>query len=240
MPDLSAPIGGLFELLNLVLRPAIQAFLRTTAGMIVLGLLLAGGSFYWAAQGSSLRGVLAVLLACGLCAVFGLMLAVKRAVARGLLHGVQKLKIGSRLLKPIFHHVCGVSGKGQPDSITGAIGANVQSLPLAQAEERLSDAVRDLLAAPDAGGGLNGWLRRRLQVRLVRSIQKLTLKRFRKAGKQDSGIDLWQVRDELADTIDRRLGEQIQRGMRSATVLAVLLVALLALGGAHGIRQLPF
>lgn len=228
MPDLAPVVGGLFDLLTPILGPALRAFLRTTAGMLLLGLVLAGASFYWAAQGSVLRGALACALAFGLCAAIGFVLAGKRAVGRGLLHGVQRLGLGQRLLGTIF------------DRLPGSKAArSVETLPLAQAEARLAEAVHGLLAAQEQGGGLGGWLRRKLQARMLLGVQQLTLARFRQAGSEATGIDLVKVRGELAGSVDRLLGDKIHSAVQSATVLLVVLAVLLSLAGAYGIRQLP-
>lgn len=229
MPDLGPAVGGLLGLVTPILGPALSAFLRTTIGMSLLGLVLTGASFYWAAQGSVMRGALAAALALALCTWIGIMLAAKRAVGRGLLHGLQRLGLGRRLLELLFDRLV-------PDRAAQA----VERLPLAQAEERLGSAVRGLIAAQDQGGGLRGWLRRKLQTRLLLGIQQATLARFRKSGSEVSGIDLLRVRDELAGNIDRLLGDKIQAALASTTILFVGLAVLLSLAGAHGIRQLPF
>jgi hypothetical protein len=229
MPDLGPLAGALMELL----RPALKALLGTAVGMAIFSIALAGGSFYLAAQGGSTGGaVLAGILALVVGAIFGGILSLKRAVLSALLSGLSRLALGSRVLGVVFSRiigVAGVAGDGAAGDRGGAVARTVERLPLADAEARLRGAVSSLLAE-----GESGWLRRRLRERLLESVERVTLARFRAEG---AGVDLLKVRDELAGQIDGLLAAQIGAVMTKLTVGLTLLTAVLSLGAALLIRR---
>ena len=238
MPDLAPVVGGLVNLVGPVVGPALRAFLKTTIGMVTFGIVVSALCFWWAAEGSTLRGLLAGLLALTVCLVLGFMLSMKRAVATGLLQGIRGFQLGRRLLELVFDRLLGVQAETKMGERGGLITRTAETLPLAQAESRLSEAVRGLIAAAPSGGGLTGWIRRKLQARVLRAIQSMTLAQFREQGSTGSGVDLMRVRDTLVGKIDRMLEAKVLGAMQSVTVLLVGLAMVLSWLGAYAIRRL--
>jgi hypothetical protein len=73
---------------------------------------------------------------------------------------------------------------------TGALATFPFAGTLAQADELLSGAVRDVMG--DAAQA--GWLRRRIQGRLLEVVREYTLARFREEGVKHGGINLLGLR----------------------------------------------
>jgi hypothetical protein len=132
---------------------ALGAFLRTTVGMVTLGVALAAGCFWYA-------GIAAAGIAVALGAIIGLVLAGKRAVLGGLAAVARTQGLSGRVVRALFER----------------LGAVDSPVPLADAETRLRAAVADWV------GGTGGGLRGRVQRALVRRIETITLARFREAG----------------------------------------------------------
>jgi hypothetical protein len=98
----------------------------------------------------------------------------------------------------------------------------VECLPLAQAEQRLTEATRALIRAEPNGGGPAGWLRRWLERKLLAHVKRLTLASFREEGAQEGGVDLLKVQARLEATID----EQVIARLRGTSKLWITLVII--------------
>src|SRR5262249_38053118 len=90
--------------------------------------------------------------------------------------------------------------------------------PLARADELLSSAVR----AVTGDAGQDGWLRRKIQTRLLEAVRKYTLARFRQEGAKHGGIDLLKVKEELERTVDEAMIEKVRGGLRFWTALVLI------------------
>lgn len=222
MPDLGPLAGALAQLV----APAVAAFLRTSLGMTCLGLALAAASFAWAAQGSTARGVVAALLVLALVGVVGLVLAVKRAVGRTLIVGLRRAELGRKALVPIFERL-----------ESGVAGRAAARLPLAQAEGALRGAVEEVVRAEPAGRGLRAALRRRLQARLARGVERVTLARFRERGATEGGVELARVRDELVARVDALLADRLETALRLTTAVLVAVAVAAAAAVALVVRE---
>ena len=119
----------------------------------------------------------------------------------------------------------------------GAVVQTAERLPLAQAETLLKNTVDQILNAPEAGGGVGGWLRRRLEETLVRKVEALTLARFREDGVATGGVDLTLVRQALAEEVDLRLLKTVDAMLFKLTVLWVLGACTLSLLGAIMLKR---
>ena len=75
MPDISAVVSPLIDLLGPLVGQAVRAFVGTTVGTVCLGLVLGGGAFVAAARVSLLHGLLAAVVVLATCAVLGGILA---------------------------------------------------------------------------------------------------------------------------------------------------------------------
>ncbi len=229
-------MGALLDVVGPLVGPALRAFLATTAGMIVLTLLVMGASVVIAAPSGPWAMAAAGLLSLVVGVVAGSMLALKRTIATALTAGLERLGLGGRALRMIFDRLLAVR---EEDSMgeRGAAGAKMlERVPLAEAEARLERAVENLLAERARQRGLRAWLARKLQAAALERVKSVTLARFRSADAEHGGVDLILVRDGLGDKVDAMLVDTMRAAATKVTALALSLVLLLSLGGAFAIR----
>ncbi len=224
-------LGFLWDYLKTLVGVALRSFALTLAGMVALGLVLAGVSYYLASEASVARGVLAALAAMLICAILGFIVAGQRAVAVALMRGLTEKRLGDATFGLILERLLGMPGEGAVGERGGKVAQALERVPLAQAEARLREAVDGLLSAPQKGGGLGGWLRRKLQTRLLGTVHEITLARLRQEGAEHGGVDLLKLRRRLGDSIDGLVISRIRgyavRG--TALTVAVAVGACLAL-----------
>lgn len=120
----------------------------------------------------------------------------------------------------------------------GAVARAAERLPLAQAEARLNEAVAVLLRASADGGGLSGWVRRRVHGKLLSAVRQYTLARFRQEGAEHGGIDLLKVRADLGRNIDSFMMRKMRGIALRWTVAVVVAAIVVSLAGAGLLRQL--
>ncbi|WP_437310442.1 hypothetical protein [Sorangium sp. So ce388] len=221
------------------LGPALRSFFLTAATMSLLAVGLAGASYAIAADGSALRGALAAVVALALCAVIGFTLSWKRALGTGILEVVRARRVGGMLVAAVFERLLGVSELAEAGARGGRVAQAVERVPLNDAVKRLRLAVIHRVQAAPRGGGLRGLLRRKIEARLLGTIETLTLARFRDEANQKGGIDLLKVRDELAQGVDGLVTDQIEGTLLKMTLLLVGAAALASLGAAAGIQHIP-
>lgn len=214
-------IGGSIAGLLLV---AVRSFLFTLLFLLLLGVVLAVVSYQILAELHWVYGLIAAIVALAECVVVGVLLGVKRAIAVALMDGLHKYRIGSAVLQLLFARLLGVSAEEAHGERGGWLMRTAERLPLAQAEERINDAVHGLLHAPSEDGGLTGWLRRRVQSLLLTTVHRLTLARFREEDAQHGGVDLVKVQRDLGERIDGLLIGKLRGGIK--LWMAVLLLGL--------------
>jgi hypothetical protein len=227
MPDLGPVFGALLDLFGPVIGAALKALLKTVFGMVLLGAVVTGATVWMAAEGSWVRALIAAVLSLIALAICTGVLAVKNAVMRGLLHGLEKLQLGNRVLKLLFNQL-GVTENSTQGERAGAIGRTVERLPLREAEARLSGAVKGLLDARAGKTGLRAWMARKLMETTLTRIESITLARFRSEEAKAGGVDLLVVRDELAATIDVTLAKGISASLNKVNLLIAGLYVLFA------------
>ncbi|MBL8953451.1 MAG: hypothetical protein JNK82_21935 [Myxococcaceae bacterium] len=227
MPDLGPVFGALLDAFGPVIGAALKALLKTVFGMVLLGAVVTGTTVYFAAQGSWLRGLIAAALSLVALGVVTGILAVKNAIMRGLLHGLQKLQLGTRVLKLVFNQL-GVTEESTQGERAGSVGRVVEKLPLRDAEARLSGAVNGLLAERAAKTGLRAWLARKLVESALQRIERITLAKFRSEDAKTGGVDLLVVRDELAAGIDGTLASTISGQLNKVNILVAGLYVVFA------------
>ncbi|AUX22065.1 hypothetical protein SOCEGT47_025660 [Sorangium cellulosum] len=221
------------------LGPALRSFFLTAAAMSLLALVLAASSYAVAADGSALRGALAAVVAVAVSAVLGFTLAWKRALGTGVLQVVRARRLGGMLVSAVFDRVLGVTGQAEAGARGGRLAQAVERVPLNDAAKRLRLAVIHRVQAAPQGGGARGYLRRRIEARLLGYVERLTLSRFRDEANQKGGIDLIKVRDEVAQAVDDLVADQIEGALLKMTLLLAGAAALASLGAAAGIQHLP-
>lgn len=215
MPDLGPLAGAVVSLVG----AAVSSFLHTILALAALGVALATGASLIAADGSVLRGILGAALALTVTCALGVPLAARRAVLAALLDGVRRHGVGRAAVDLVFERA--------------QLGKTVERVPLAEAERRVRTAVAAI--GRPAGSGLGGWVRRRLEQRLLRLIETITLARFREGG---ADLDAAAVRAELGQRADELLARRIARTLMPTTAFVLAGMVGLSLGGALLLRQL--
>ena len=196
---------------------AFRSFAGTLLVLILAGFVLAGGSYYFLSDTPLYAGIAAVVAMAESVAA-GVLLGGKRAIVMALAHGLTTLHLGKSAVRLVFGRLLGVSAEGEVGERGGAVAQTIERLPLAQAEKRLTEAISGLTVE---SGGASGWFRRGLQRRLLGSVQKYTLARFREEGAQ-RGVDLVKAQTELEGKMDTLLLGKLRAGMNLWTVLVVL------------------
>jgi hypothetical protein len=235
MPDPGPILRGIAE----ALTPALASLFKTAALMLLLAVLLAVGAYLIASDGSILRGLLAVLIAFAACAAFGIPLSWKRAIFAGVLATARRQRVGSYLVTSVFDRLLGVSSEGEAGARGGRVVQSIERVPLNQAASKLRMAVIHQVRAAPQGGGLSGFLKRKIEAVLLSYIETFTLARFRDDAAAHGGIDLIKVRDELATTADNLIAERIEEAMLKLTILLMAGAALVSIGAAFGVKQIP-
>jgi hypothetical protein len=226
--------------LGKVFNSAMKAFFRTTFGMCVLGLVTIALVYGYAAKTSPKHAMIAASITLLLFIVGGLVLAVKRALTAAVCDAVDKLDLGPKALKMIFERIFEVQAS-ETQGDRGITSAKVaENLPLIQAEAKLKNAVESLLKAPDEGGGVGGFMRRKTLVVALRKIELVTLDEFRTADQEADGVDLVMVEERLGEGIDALLLRLIQSTSRKTNTLLVSILLALCIGATWAlVRYLP-
>ncbi|MHB1034771.1 MAG: hypothetical protein ACYC35_09460 [Pirellulales bacterium] len=215
MKALARSAGGRLASLAWV---ALRSFAGTLCVVTLAGIVLAGLSYYFLREYHWMYGLLAVALALVEAVTLGVFLGAKRAVVLAVAHGLGAMRLGRASVRLVFERMPGLAGADAPGQDGGRIARGLQRLPLAQAEELLTGAVRGVTGDATQGG----WLRRKIHARLLETVRKYTLARFREEGVKQGGIDLPKVQEELEDTVDDVLVRKIRGGLRLWTVLVML------------------
>jgi hypothetical protein len=146
------------------------------------------------------------------------VLGLKRAYILAAAHGVQSSQLGRKLVGIVFDRILLVSADGAHGDRGGQLARGAETLPLKQAEQRLTAAI-DGLANPE---GKPGGLRARLQRFLLNRVKAATLSRFRDADAEKGGVDLLKVRAELEDSVDAKLVERLKSGLNLWTIIVIV------------------
>jgi hypothetical protein len=208
-------IGGHLAALTWV---AARSFLGTLLLLSLAGAVLAGLAWWWLHDYHWAYGTIAAALALAECVATGIILGTKRAVVMTLAHGLGSLLLGRALVRLVFERMLGIAAGTEFGTRGGRVSQGLERLPLAQADELLSGAVRSLTG--DAAK--TGWLRRTIQARLLEAVRRYTLGRFRQEGAKYGGIDLMKLKDELEQTVDDALVRKVCSGLWLWTALVIL------------------
>jgi len=216
---------------------AIRTFLATLLLLTVAGSVLAGCAYY-ALREQPLYGVLAAALALLEALAAGVMLGGRRALVAASGHGLRKFALGRSSVRFVFERLLGVSPEQVPGERAGRVARTLERLPLAQAEQRLRDIIGQITAAPPGGGGVSGWLRRRVQAALFGLVGKYTLARFRQEGADEEGVNLVKVQADLEERIDDLLAAKLRGGVSLWTWIVVVGLPLLVLAQTYALSAL--
>ena len=214
---------------GLALR-AVRCFLGTFLFTIVAGIVLASISYYFIREHSFGYALLAAALALIESVIAGVVLGGKRAIGKTAAHGLGSLGLGRTLVQRIFEKMLG--DLEATDGQRGGMIRHLEKIPLAQAEDFLSRAIRMV-----TGDGQTGWLRGLIQSRLLAVVQKYTLARFREEGAKNGAVDFIKVKEGLEQSVDAVLVRKVERGLRFWTVLLSLGLPILVALQTWGILQ---
>ena len=212
---------------------ALRSFLRTMVLLLCLGVVLGTATFFWLMSGfhvASMReGVYCAILSVAVlleCLVVGLALAAKRALAMALIHAVRKQGLAQTTVRLLFQRLLGVSAEQPLGERGGVLAQAAERIPLAELEKRVNDTVGDLLGAEATTGGFTRWFRSRLRRKLLDTVRKGTLARFRAADAEHGGVDLIAVQAELESSIDEQLVHKLKSGVDLLTAAALVFLPL--------------
>jgi hypothetical protein len=133
-----------------------------------------------------------------------------RAVFAVIEAALEKLAMGSALFQVLFAHLLGVSEAMAPGERLGVVGNALETrVPLAQACQRLNNAVLGITREKHGVTGLRGWLLTQVRTTLLERVANVTLARFRREDQSQGAIDLIRVRDELGEGLDTLLIDQV-------------------------------
>jgi hypothetical protein len=208
---------------------AVRSFLGALLAFTLLGAGLGVLCYHLLARVHPAYGLVAGAVALLESVAVGAILAGKRALVVSLIHGLRTRRLGRSAVGLVFGRLLDVS-PGQTPGGGGAVARTAARLPLAQAERRLSQAVRDLLGAPAEGGGPAGALRRRLQAGLLSRARAYTLARFREGDAREGGLDPARVRADLERRVDDFLAARLKRGVDRWTALVVVGLSVQVIG----------
>ncbi len=197
---------------------ALRSFGGTLLVLTLAGGGLAGWSYFCLREQSGFYGALAAAVAFGESVAIGFLLGAKRAVVMALAHALGTLRLGRSMVQLVFERMLGGAGQAGFGERGGRVARGLERLPLAQADELLSNAVRAVTGDAEQGG----WVQRKIQARLLEAVRTYTLARFREEGARQGGIDLFKVQAELEQMVDEALVQKVRGGLRLWTVLVVV------------------
>jgi hypothetical protein len=217
-----AYLGGFMIDMNSLLKnigsiaiPAMRTFAMTFVFMLLLGIILAVPSFAIASKAGVGWGALAGFLAIGVTGCLGVLMSQKRAIASGLTVAVEKYQAGSQTVQLIFSQI------PQMENVQGITSL----LPLSQAESIFMKAISDTFGATAQGGGIQGFIKRKIQENLLEKVKSITMPQFRAA---EGGVDLLKIRDVVAVKADAAVIEKLT-GMKSSANLLIVIAIMVSL-----------
>jgi hypothetical protein len=197
---------------------------------------LAGASYYLLRAYSG-YAILAVVLTIIESLACGVVVGIKRATVIAAAEGLRSARMGRFGVRLIFERILGTGGDPATDEKC-RIAQGIEKIPLAQAEQRLTDAVSAILRVDSNAPNRPGWFRRVIQAQLLAGVKKFTLRRFRTENAQAGGVDLVKIGDELENTVDDVLANQLQSKARWLTVFVFGGLVLAVVAQALGLRLL--
>lgn len=234
-----SPVGGtaaagsdVGQKLAGVARIGFGALASTVRWMGWLGVVLAIAAGFIAGQSSALAGFIAAILALGITASVGFMLAWQRAGFLALADGLAASGLASSMFQSVFDRLMGDKSDEQ-----GLIARTAGRIPLSQAQVRLTEAVERATPNVQAGGLLAGFFRK-AHSSIVGTIRRLTLAEFRREDATGGGVDLVKVREHLSGRIESAIADGIRQRVSWLTIGYVIATTVVVLGLAWGLREL--
>lgn len=203
------------------------------------GLLLAALAYVIAADGSILRGVLAVLAAFAAAFALGMALAPQVTAVRVASKAIGEAALGKRVLNALFDQLLGVQGDEVREN---SIGQAVSGLSRDEFKTRLNLAADQMFTNIVPRGffdRVTQWLRGKIQRLVVWATVRSILARCAEAFDADGRFDPVAFRDRLADRIDGYVIEQLKRQLSRIMWIGGFAAIVAVIIAASAIRQLP-
>ncbi len=229
-----------------LLGPALKTFLKTALLMVVAGIGGATIAAFGVAQSSMAAGakvgfgIAAVALIVLAWAVVGVKVAGLRAAARAVEEAVRRFGLARKLGEATVDRMEGLArlsrggaAEGRAAAVAGTAVATVEDVPLARAEGYLRSAIDSLLGEGLPGGGLKGWLLRRVRAVVLGKVGTVMLSSFRKEAKEGGGagggIDIRKVAGAVATRIDDLAVDLVKGQVRKVAIAGGILLAVVTL-----------
>jgi hypothetical protein len=211
---------------------------KSVIGMAALGALVGAVCGLIAANGSLWRGLVVGLLALVVCVAVAVPLAFHRAVLRTLVEATRRVHLANAVISAVFQRMLGLS-ESDPHGQRGSQTARaIEGLTISQAEGELDQALAATLRVSRGGGGIRGFIMRRVHARLATELRRITLHECRQSVAPTGKIDLLRVRDSLVVQADQMLESHVLAMSGRVLKLAIIgLVVLLPLA-AYAVRHL--
>lgn len=201
------------------------------------GVLLAALCFWISCNGSTIRGVLAAVLAFLLVTVCALVVAVYFASLSIVRKAVSDAALGRAIFDSLFEYALGVSGEdngGRPGN------AKIPThMSREEVEETLNNAAKQLLSEDLPSSKWAGplfWFAKQIQRVSIWATVKVIVKSCSHDGKS---VNMFELRDRLASTIDDGVVSYLKQYFSRLAFTVISAVSLISMLLALGIRQLP-
>lgn len=201
------------------------------------GILLAALCFWIASQGSTIRGVLAAVLAFLFVTVCALIVAVCFASLSVVRKAVSDAALGRAIFDSLFKYALGVSGEDTGER------PNTAKIPTHMSREEvevtLNNAAKQIISDEPPSTKLAGppfWLAKQIQRISIWATVKVIVKSCSHDGKS---VNMFELRDRLASTIDDGVVSYLKQYFTRLAFTVITAVSLISMFLALVIRQLP-
>ena len=201
------------------------------------GVLLAGLCFWIAGQGSTIRGILAAVLAILLVTICTLVVAVYFASLSVVRKAVSDAALGRSIFDALFDYALGISGDDTGEQPTTSRIPTHMSRD--EVQKTLNDASKQLLADEPPSTKWAGpffWLAKQIQRISIWATVRVIVRSCSHDGKS---VNMFELRDRLASTIDDGVVSYLKQYFTRLAFTAIMVVSLISMLLALGIRQLP-
>lgn len=202
------------------------------------GFVLAGLCFWIASQGSTVRGVLAAILAFLLVSTCTFVIAVYFACLSVVRKAVSDTGLGRTIFDGLFDCAMGVSGKDT--GVTPPTAKVRTHLSRDEVEKTLHEAANQLLSAQSPSTKWAGpffWLAKQIQRISVWATVKVIVKSCSHDG---TSVNMFELRDRLASIIDDGVVSYLKQYFTRLTFTTITAVSFAAILLAWGVLHLPF
>lgn len=226
------------QIITGLLGTAIRSFAFAVMILETLwGVILASLCFWLAAQGSTIRGTLAAVLAFILVTACTLIVAVYFASLTVVRKAVSNAALGRTIFDNLFDYALGISGEDIGEQSTSARIPTHMSRE--EVEKTLNDAAKNILSNEYPSTKWAGpffWLAKQIQRISIWATVRVVVESCSRDGKS---VNMFELRDRLASTIDEGVVSYLKHYFTRLASSVITAVSLMAMLLALGVRQLP-